>query len=135
MQNCRTCHCCWEGRNILGSVGPLVAEGYRLWGPIMTWVGVDGGVLIVQWIMMGAGHTLHAMIVQVCCEIVDMYHLPISHGGEGDGDTWHEGGGGSGQGWVGGGTYQQFHSKPELSWHARNAQHPSQSTGQSRLPP
>jgi len=79
----------------------LMAEGYRLLGPIMTCIGVDGGVMIVQWIVMGAGHTLHSMIVQVCCEIVDMYHLPICHGGEGDGDTWHKGGGRSGQGWVG----------------------------------
>jgi len=72
-----------------------VAEGYRLWGSIMAWIGVDRGVMIVQWIMMGAWHSLHAMIVQVCCEIVDMYNLPISHGREGDGDAWHEGGGGS----------------------------------------
>merc|ERR1719233_1406778 len=78
MQNCRTGHSCREGCNVLRGVWPLMAEGYRLLGPIVTCIGVDGGVMIVQWIVMGAGHSLHSMIVQVCCEIVDMYHLPPS---------------------------------------------------------
>ena len=36
MQNCRTGHSCGEGCNVLGGIWPLMAEGYRLLGPIMT---------------------------------------------------------------------------------------------------
>jgi len=46
---------------------------------------------------MGTWYSLHPVIVQVSSEIVDMYNLTIPHGGKGDGDARHEGGGRGGQ--------------------------------------
>ena len=105
-------HMLWgrgEWGHVLLGVGP-VGKRHGLGCTVRTWVGVDGGVLIVHWhrVMVVAGNTLHSMVVQIGCEIIDMYglrvgwYLPVPHGGQGDGDAWHEGGGGGRQSCMGG---------------------------------
>lgn len=79
-------------------------EGDRLGSGVRARVGVDRGLLVIQ----GEVGTGYAMVVQISSEVVDMNCLWMSwwylpHGGEGDGDAWHEGGGGDRQWWVGGG--------------------------------
>jgi len=92
-------------------------------GSVVSLIGVNGRVLIVHRVVMGARNPLHPMIVEVGSKVVDMYRLwvsrplPIAYSWQRDGNAvaaqpGHECGGAGGQGGAGG----YWHLGPAGVW-------------------